>query len=106
MLSDLRSVTRAFPWQGQPPQLAIQKLTALRLLSSLAGLSLFIYLWAFALPYNLLEWYPYPRLTLQRLAEADPLAQGWLIWAFLMQGGFYWLAWRLTLQIHDRRAWG
>lgn len=116
MLSDLKNFTRVFrynaycrqhfAWQGQPPRLGIENLTALLLLAGLAGLSLFIYLWVFVLPYNLLDWYQHPRLTLRRFAETNPFAQGWLIWAFLMQGGFYWLAWRLALQVHDRRAWG
>ena len=69
MLSDLRSFTRAFPWQGQPPRLTIQNLTALFLLAGLAGLSLLLYLWAFVLPYNLLEWYQQPWLTLARFSR-------------------------------------
>ncbi|MBI1882480.1 MAG: hypothetical protein HYR94_30265, partial [Chloroflexi bacterium] len=94
-----------FPWQGQPPRLGIQNLTAVILLVGLAGLSLFIYLWAFVLPYNLLEWYQQPKLTLRYFTKNDPQAQWWLVWAFLVQGGLYWLGWRLALQARGRAAW-
>jgi hypothetical protein len=105
MLSDLRSFSRAFPWEGQPPRIRIHNLTAVALLGGLAGFSLLIYLWAFVAPYNLLDWYQHPRLTLRFFLKTDPLAQWWLVWAFLMQAGLYWLAWRLALQVRGRAAW-
>jgi hypothetical protein len=105
MLSDLRNFSQAFPWEGQPPRLRIQNLTALLLLGALAGLSLTLYVWAFVLPYNLLDWYQQPRLTLRYFTKTDPSAQWWLVWAFLVQGGLYWLGWRLALQLRGRVAW-
>lgn len=105
MLSDLRNFRRVFPWEGQPPRLRIQNLTALLLLGGLAGLSLTIYLWAFVGPYNLLDWYQERRLTLRYFTKTDPSAPWWLVWAFLMQGGLYWLGWRLALQVRGRAAW-
>ena len=105
MLSDLRSYARTFPWQRQPPRLGFSDQTAVRVLVGLAGLSLFIYLWAFVWPYNLLDWFQRPKLTLRSFVKKDPLAHWWLVWAFLMQGGLYWLAWRLALQIRGRVAW-
>ncbi len=105
MLSDLRNFRRVFPWEGQPPRLQIQNLTALLVLGGLAGLSLAIYVWAFAGPYYLLDWYQRPRLTLRHFTQTDSSAQWWLVWAFLMQGGLYWLGWRLALQVRGRAAW-
>ncbi len=105
MLSNLRSFTRVFPWQGQPPKIGIQNLTATWLLAGLAGLSLVVYLWAFVLPYNLLEWYPHPRLTLRYFLQEDPLTLWRFVGFFLVQGGLYWLAWRLALQVRGRVAW-
>jgi hypothetical protein len=101
----LNSLTRAFPWQGQPPRLGIRNLTALVLLSGVAGLSLCIYIWAFVQPYHLMEWYQHPRLELRFFAQDDPLAQWRLVGAFLVQGGLYWLGWRLALQARGRAAW-
>jgi hypothetical protein len=105
MRSDLKSFSRVFPWQGQPARLEIQNLTALMLLAGLAGLSLFIYIWLFVRPYNLLEWYEQPKLTLRPFTQDDPSAPWWLVWAFLVQGGLYWLGWRLALQLRGRAAW-
>ena len=105
MRSDLRSFSKAFPWQGQPPRLGIQNLTALIGLAGLTGLSLVIYLWVFVWPYNLFDWYQHPRLSLRPFAQDNPLTLGWLVWAFLVQGGLYWLAWRLALQVRGRAAW-
>lgn len=105
MLSALRNSARAFPWQRQPPRLDLSQQTALLLLAGLAGLSLFIYLWAFVWPYNLLVWSEQPRLTLRPFSKNDPLAQWWLVGAFLVQGGLYWLAWRLAWQVRGRVAW-
>jgi hypothetical protein len=104
-LINVRSLTRAFPWQGQPPRLKIENLTAILLLAGLAGLSLSVYVWAFVKPYSLLEWYQYPRLGLSSFAQDDPSAQWRLVWAFLIQGGIYWLGWRLALQARGRAAW-
>jgi hypothetical protein len=105
MRSDLKSFSRVFPWQGQPARLEIQHLTAVVMLAGLAGLSLCLYIWGFVLPYNLLEWYKQPKLTLRPFTQADPSAPWWLVWAFLMQGGLYWLGWRLALQLRGRAAW-
>ncbi len=105
MRSELKSFTRIFPWQGQPARLQIQNLTALMLLVNLAGVSLFIYSWFFVRPYNLLVWYEQPKLTLRPFVQDDPSATWWLVWAFLIQGGLYWLGWRLALQLRGRAAW-
>ncbi|NUN14051.1 MAG: hypothetical protein HUU55_10505 [Myxococcales bacterium] len=105
MRSDLKSFSRVFPWQGQPARLEIQNLTALMLLINLVGLSLFIYSWFFVRPYNLLAWYEQPKLTLRPFTQDDPSTLGWLVWAFLVQGGLYWLGWRLALQLRGRAAW-
>lgn len=105
MLSDLRNFSQAFPWEGQPPRLRLQNLTALLLLGGLVGLSLTIYLWAFTGPYNLLNWDQQRQFTLRHVAKTDPSAQWWLVWAFLLQGGLYWLGWRLALQVRGRMAW-
>ncbi|MEW5956842.1 MAG: hypothetical protein AB1801_03890 [Chloroflexota bacterium] len=105
MLLDLRSLSRTFPWQGQPARIGLQNPAAVVLLAGLAGLSLIIYLWAFVWPYNLFVWYQHPRLTLRPFTEADPLTLWRFVLAFLGQGGLYWLAWRLALQVRDRAAW-
>lgn len=105
MRSDLKSFSRVFPWQGQPDRLEIRNITALLVLAGLAGLSLFIYIWLFVLPYDLLKWYDEPKLTLRPFTQADPSAPWWLVWAFLVQGGLYWLGWRLALQLRGRAAW-
>ncbi|NJN95901.1 MAG: hypothetical protein HC875_18235 [Anaerolineales bacterium] len=105
MRSDLKSFNRIFPWQGYPARLEIQNLTALMLLVNLAGVSLFIYSWFFVRPYNLLVWYEQPKLTLRPFVQDDPSATWWLVWAFLIQGGLYWLGWRLALQLRGRAAW-
>ena len=86
---NLNSISRAFPWQGQPPRLRIQNFTALILLVGVAGLSLFVYMWAFAGPYHLFQWSQYPRLGLYTLAQKDSLVQWRLVSAFLLQGGLY-----------------
>ncbi|MBE7555451.1 MAG: hypothetical protein HS126_30745 [Anaerolineales bacterium] len=105
MRSDLRSFTRAFSWQGQPPRLAIQNPTAIMGLAGLAGLNLAIYLGVFVLPYYLFNWYQYPRLSLRPFARDNPVTLVTLVWAFLVQGGLYWLGWRLALQVRGRAAW-
>jgi hypothetical protein len=105
MGSDLKNFSRIFPWQGQPARLEIRNLTGVILLAGLAGLSLFIYVWLFVRPYNLLEWYEQPKLTLRPFTQDDPSALWWLVWAFLVQGGLYWLGWWLALQLRSRAAW-
>lgn len=105
MRSDLKSFSRVFPWQGQPARLEIQSLTALLVLAGLAGLSLFIYLWLFVRPYSLFTWYEEPKLTLRPFTQDDPSTLWWLVWAFLVQGGLYWMGWRLALQLRGRAAW-
>ena len=105
MSSALKTFSKVFPWQGQPPRLGIQNLTAVILLANLAVLSGLIYLWAFVRPYNLWEWFGQPQLTLRSFAKSDPMAPSQLIWAFLVQGGLYWLGWRLALQARGRIAW-
>ncbi len=102
---NFNGLSRAFPWQGQPPRLKIQQPTAVFLLGSAAGASLLVYLWAFVGPYHLFEWYDHPRLGLYTLAQKNPLAQWWLVSAFLLQGLLYWLGWRLALQVEGRAAW-
>jgi hypothetical protein len=105
MLLDLRSLGRTFPWQGQPARIGLQNPAAVVVLAGLAGLSLIIYAWAFVWPYNLFTWYQHPRLTLRPFSEADPLTLWRFGLAFLGQGGLYWLAWRLALQVRGRAAW-
>jgi hypothetical protein len=102
---DVRSLAGAFPWQGQPPRLKIQNLTAVVLLAGLAGLSLLVYVRAFVVPYSLLGLYPYPRVGLSSFGPYDSAGPWRLVWAFLVQGGLYWLGWRLALQARGRAAW-
>lgn len=105
MRSELRNFTRVFSWQGQPPKLAVENPTAIMGLAGLAGLNLAIYLGVFVLRYNLFAWYQYPRLSLRPFAQDNPLTVVALVWAFLVQGGLYWLGWRLALQVRGRAAW-
>lgn len=74
-------------------------------LSLLASASLFIYISALVLPYNLLQWWSRPHLNIAEMRDYSPLAGASFATAILLLFLLYWLATRLVLRVHDARMW-
>lgn len=64
-----------------------------------------LYVLVLVRPFNLLDLYQTPQLELYKLSQDRPLARWCLAALFLIQGGLYWLGWRLTQRARGRAAW-
>ncbi len=82
-----------------------QNSTAVALLAGVATLSVLLYLLAFVRPYNLFDLYQRPRLEVYTLSKDYPMARWLLVAVFLIEGGLYWLGWRLAQRVRGRTAW-
>jgi hypothetical protein len=78
---------------------------ALTLLAGAAVLSALVYWLAFSRAYSLLDLYNQPVFDLRRRARAVPAARWWLLAAFLVQSGWYWLGLRAARRARGPAAW-